>query len=58
MKNLTEQGCSLTAAAQRSLLGLSKRDLCYIACVYDTELKSIAETDLRALRSKLHHCRP
>ena len=47
MKNLTEQGHSLTAAAERSLLGIFKEKLCYIACVYDTELKkqTFAETD-------------
>ena len=44
MKNLTEQGYSLTAAAERSLLGISKRN-CATLLVFTTQIKSIAETD-------------
>ena len=45
MKNLTQQGYSLTAAAERSLLGISKRNGATLLVFCDTEITSIAETD-------------
>ena len=62
MKILTERGYSFTTTAERMIVVMSKEKLCYIAFLYDTELKSTAETfrqesDLQSPRRTHHHCR-
>ena len=45
MKNVTEQGYSLTAVAEREIALDVKEKLCYIASDYDTVLQSTLEID-------------
>ena len=46
---------------RREIVPFVKEKLCYIACVFDTELKSIADTDREKTYElpdgKHHHCR-
>ena len=45
MKNLTEQGYSFSAAAEREIARDVKEKPCYISADYDIVLKSMAGTD-------------
>ena len=44
MKMLTKRGYSFTTTAERMIVRDVSRNLCYIAFVYDTQLKSTAES--------------